>query len=411
MNAFTFNKSLSLILVVYIGLGLSVLWTHPRLGWGQSEPPTRYTVQPGDTLSHISLRFYQDASRWRDIYQANQERIRNPKVLEVGWELTIPRLDAPLDSEPTVPDTEPEATKTELEVAEVEPMPPSMPKPAAPPVTPPPSVREPSQAPPQAVSPPLSLGAEKRILLVTGSDYPPFTGEALPQQGMLTDVVRQTFQAMGYDAGFEFWGWKHGLQAAQQGRFAGTFPHFINRQHLAHFFYSKPLFRLLIRGFVSKEKPFQFEKLRDLHDRVVCRPEGHDLHDLQPLLVKKRITLKTPKRIGACFDLLMQGKVDVVSVNEFAGQGVLHEAGLTERVCMLDNVISVDTVHLLFSKRIPQSEGLMKQFDKALARLEANGTIKEINSQHLKHYYDRFGIPPAYCSGGSTPDSPLTQRR
>jgi polar amino acid transport system substrate-binding protein len=239
---------------------------------------------------------------------------------------------------------------------------------------------------------------------------PPFTGEDLPQQGMLTEIVRLTFQSMGYEVEFVFWEREAGFKAAQEGRFAGTFPQFIHWEHLTHFFYSKPLFRLLIRGFVDKQKPFRFERLGDFNGHVVCRPDGQDLYDLQPLLVKRLITLETPKTVGTCFDLLMQGRVDVVSVNEFAGQEALHQAGLTDRVCMLDKEVSTDTVHLLFPKRMPQSEALMNQFDQALTRLEADSALKDVQSRHLKHYYDAFGVPPAYCSGRSSPNVPLTQR-
>jgi hypothetical protein len=78
---------------------------------------------------------------------------------------------------------------------------------------------------------------------------------------------------------------------------------------------------------------------------------------------------------------------------------------------MLDKVVSTDTVHLLFSKRIPQSEALMNQFDQALTRLEADRALKDVQARHLKHYYDQFGIPPAYCSGSPSSHVPLTQRR
>ncbi len=405
MNAYAL-KNQALSSIVYGLMVWGLLWTHPSLGWGQANVPARYTVQPGDTLSHIALRVYGDGARWREIYEANKARIRNPKLLEVGWELTIPNRGGVAAREPDA--TPSQAAKTELEVAEVEPIPPATPE----------SVRLPSAEseplvalPPPSPSTAKSQGGHRRITLVTGRDDPPFTGEKLPQQGMLTDVVRTTFEAMGYDIGIEFRGEKHGLKAAREGRFAGVFPHFINREHLTHFFYSKPLFELLIRGFVDRKKTFRFERIQDLNGRVVCRPDGHDLYDLQPLLVKRRITLKTPKAIGTCFDWLTQGKVDVVSVNEFAGQQSLHEAGLTKRVCMLDKAVSIDTVHLLFPKQIPQSEGLMKQFDQALTRLEANGALQSINTRHLQHYYDRSGMPPAYCSGKPKSDSPLTQRR
>lgn len=391
MDVCTF-KSWSLISFVYLLLGLGLLGAYPRLGWGQSGTPRRYTVQPGETLSHIALKLYKDASRWREIYEANKEQIRNPKELGVGWKLVIPNRAARPAPEPTVTKTQPEATQAELEVATVEPLPPAV-------------------VPPLRSSSPQLGGADKRITLIAAGEHPPFTGEDLPQQGMLTEVVRTAFASMGYEVEFAFWEGQRGFKAAQEGRFAGTFPHFIHREHLTHFFYSKPLFRLLIRGFVDREQPFRFERLRDLSGRVVCRPAGHDLYDLQPLLVKQHITLKTPKTTGDCFDLLMQGKVDVVSVNEFAGQEEVHEAGLRDRVCMLDKEVAIDTVHLLFPKRIPQSEGLMKQFDQTLTRLEAKGALKDINARHLQHYYDQFGMPPAYCFGNPKSDSPLTQRR
>lgn len=400
MNAYAF-KGRSLIFLVSISMALSLLWGVPLTGLAQSDEPVRYKVRPGDSLSIIAARLYKDASRWGEIYRANKDRIRDPKILRVGWELIIPNLPAP-----------PEAAKSELAVTEAEPMPSSAPEPppsaAVPPpeptlppvpALPPAAADTPAPDAPPTASPALPEGADLRLTFVTGSEYPPFTGEELPQQGMLTEIVHTAFESMGYDVGFEFWGWKHGFKAAQEGRFAGTFPHFIDRAHLTHFFYSKPLFQMLIRGFVHARKPFPFKRIEDLGGRVVCQPDGHDLFDLQPLLLKKRIKLKTPKTIEACFKMLMQGKADVVSVSEFAGQGVLHEAGLTESVCMLDKVVSVDTVHLLFPKQVAQSEMRMKEFDRALSRLEASGILKDINSRHLKQYYDRFGVPPAYCSG------------
>ena len=50
-----------------------------------------YTVRAGDTLSHIAVRFYKDASRWPDIHEANFDVIgQDPARLKVGMKLTIP---------------------------------------------------------------------------------------------------------------------------------------------------------------------------------------------------------------------------------------------------------------------------------------------------------------------------------
>ena len=55
-----------------------------------SNAPRTYTVQPGDTLSAISKRFYGTPSRWIDIYQANRDRLSSENALRVGQEIRIP---------------------------------------------------------------------------------------------------------------------------------------------------------------------------------------------------------------------------------------------------------------------------------------------------------------------------------
>ncbi|MBN1937064.1 MAG: LysM peptidoglycan-binding domain-containing protein [Anaerolineae bacterium] len=56
----------------------------------QEKPVRTYVIQPGDTLSKIAQAMYGDASRWKEIHQANQDVIANPNVIQVGVTLTIP---------------------------------------------------------------------------------------------------------------------------------------------------------------------------------------------------------------------------------------------------------------------------------------------------------------------------------
>ena len=51
-----------------------------------------YTVVKGDTLSSIAKKLYGNASKWRVIYNANLDLIKNPNIVRVGWVLVIPDL-------------------------------------------------------------------------------------------------------------------------------------------------------------------------------------------------------------------------------------------------------------------------------------------------------------------------------
>ena len=49
-------------------------------------------MAPGDSLWAIAQKFYQDGSRYQDIFQANLDVISDPNRIYVGQILVIPSL-------------------------------------------------------------------------------------------------------------------------------------------------------------------------------------------------------------------------------------------------------------------------------------------------------------------------------
>ncbi|ADO10002.1 terminase [Pantoea vagans] len=49
-----------------------------------------YTVKSGDTLSAIAKQFYNDASKYMKIFEANKNILSNPDNIAPGQVLTIP---------------------------------------------------------------------------------------------------------------------------------------------------------------------------------------------------------------------------------------------------------------------------------------------------------------------------------
>lgn len=50
-----------------------------------------YTVQKGDTLSHVAQQFYGKASEWNRIFEANRDQLKNPDLIQPGQVLKIPQ--------------------------------------------------------------------------------------------------------------------------------------------------------------------------------------------------------------------------------------------------------------------------------------------------------------------------------
>ncbi|AOS44630.1 LysM domain/BON superfamily protein [Lacunisphaera limnophila] len=50
----------------------------------------QHVVRPGDTLSKLAQQYYNNRAKWRDIYAANRNVMRNEGDLKVGMQLKIP---------------------------------------------------------------------------------------------------------------------------------------------------------------------------------------------------------------------------------------------------------------------------------------------------------------------------------
>ena len=57
---------------------------------GTVAPMTSYVVAKGDSLSKIAQRAYGDGRKWRKIYEANKDIIKDPDLIYPGQSLRIP---------------------------------------------------------------------------------------------------------------------------------------------------------------------------------------------------------------------------------------------------------------------------------------------------------------------------------
>ncbi len=62
----------------------------PTTAPGTADQARTHTVAPGETLSDIAQRYYGTASRWREILEANRDKLARPERVRIGMVLRIP---------------------------------------------------------------------------------------------------------------------------------------------------------------------------------------------------------------------------------------------------------------------------------------------------------------------------------
>jgi polar amino acid transport system substrate-binding protein len=313
-----------------------------------------HTVAAGDTVFTIAQQYYADHTQWSVIYYGNQESLGGTLFdLTPGLQLRVPCIggdDAAADATP------------------------------------------------------LRLDGGAEMVLLTGSDFAPFTDRDWVGQGMVTELVNAALEEMPQPVTYEIaweddWA-RHPPLMLEQRQADMGFPWLKpdctetpGEGHCADFLFSDPLMEVLVMLFVRSDATFRFERDTDLHGRTLCRPEGYFRHDLdradRQWLTNGLVTLVEADSPDACFELLMLGQVDAVSVNEFLGLTKISELGLSGLVRPMDRPVSIEGLHVVIPKRHHRATAFLYRFNAGLASLRASARYDEIVSRHLGLFWEQ----------------------
>lgn len=221
--------------------------------------------------------------------------------------------------------------------------------------------------------------------LVTGNDYAPFTDETLPEGGMLTEVVQRAFAEAGQQHTVRFVAWKRGYDATVAGRYAATFPYVRTPEREPDVLFSAPLIEVRQLVFHNPAGGLVFRKPDDLRGRVACMPIGYALPpELQAMADHGQLKRESPRDLGACARMTASGRTDFFVIDEFAGRSSIVTAGLEKSVVAAETAYATVPQFLIVSRRHPDAERLLADFNAGLAKLKASGGYDAIVRRHVE---------------------------
>jgi len=223
--------------------------------------------------------------------------------------------------------------------------------------------------------------------LVTGTNYPPFTGPELPNGGLVTEIVNRVFSEIDPQRGFkvEFAPWTRGYQLSKEGQYLGTFPYIRTAEREELFHYSDPIVTGRERFFVRAGSGLVFTKNEDLFGKRICSPRGYDKTRFLEFVEANWIVIDEPTDLVDCFRLLAAGRTGLVPIIEEVGLYTVAQAPELDmdQFRILPRTLRTSTLHLIISKAIPGGETVISEFNAELAELRKAGVIEEIKARHL----------------------------
>lgn len=329
-----------------------------------------YTVQRGDSLSLIADGLYKNAGLWTAIQQNNIDKIgSNPNNISVGMKLNLLCLNGlPIGLE----------GGTEVVVG---------------------AAAAPIEAP--VITPGTGVRVE-RINLVTGDDYAPFTDRKLNKGGLLADLVQRAMEESAPAEGFAIhWvnDWDSHLGTLlEQGLVDMSFPwsrpnceENPEEYRCKTFLFSESMFEILELVYVDTTRPIKFDTDEDMIGKTLCRMSGYSTHELDQggrnWVKDGKIKLERPDGVDDCFNLLIEGKVDAVMIDEFAGKVVIKEMGMLDRIQPLPRPLGIVPLNVLIHKGNPRAEELLATINAGLEKLKASGEYQKIVGSHLAQFW------------------------
>ena len=223
----------------------------------------------------------------------------------------------------------------------------------------------------------------QEMRLVTGDAFPPFADRAYDGGGIVTEVVRRSFDAMGYQNVSVIWrSWLKGFEMTVEGRVDGTFPYAQTPSRKKLVLFSEPITNLSAYGWFAK-KHEKYDDNIDLLGKSLCLPLGHgELGHTGKLLASGQAKRVSPPDMKTCFKLLAAGRVDSVVSPVPEALNAMSEAGLSpDDFDHIGQSLSNMPLYFVVGVNHPSAQIIIKDFNAGLAVLRANGELEKILSQ------------------------------
>jgi polar amino acid transport system substrate-binding protein len=226
-------------------------------------------------------------------------------------------------------------------------------------------------------------GWAEEIRLVTG-EFAPYSGESLPNGGVMTELVSGIFQQLGYPVSVAYLPWKRGYQKTLSGTFSATFPYSFNPERAREMHYSAPLRSSPVHLFVHVAAPPSATTAEALQGLRLCTALGYNLFPpIAEALKRQLIELITVREMDSCVRMMENRRADAIFLSAAAGWHLIErEAGSRRNYRMLATPIHTVREYLLVSKRYPRGAELIERFNAELARQIDSGRYRQLMDKH-----------------------------
>lgn len=217
-----------------------------------------------------------------------------------------------------------------------------------------------------------------KTLVLGAEEWYPYISPELEDKGFTGRVIKEAFALSQVNVELRFMPWARALKMAQEGSIDGTFLWYKTPEREPFFYFSEqPLAEMTVVFFHLKKFDFTWKTFDDLKKYRIGAAIGYHISDQFDEYAKAgKINVKRIKSDTQILKMLIRNRLDLFPQDILVGYGQIYKTFPRHIAMLFTNSAKPLTsrpAYLLLSKQSPDSQELIKLFDKGLHTLKQNG--------------------------------------
>ncbi len=223
---------------------------------------------------------------------------------------------------------------------------------------------------------------EKHIILANETSWPPHYGKELKNGGYTTEIISAAMAKVGYKVSIKWLSWNRAVALASKGIYDGLGACFYNQKRAKLFAYTDSLGKTETVFFKLKNKNIKFTSLEQLKGYKIGTAKGYGYP--QKFSDASYLTKIDAPKIEFNIRKLLNARIDLVIGSKKVTQHLLNTNYPVDKnkIEIIQPPLEMMPLYVAFSKKSTGYEQKVKDFNRGLKLIKADGSYAKILKKH-----------------------------
>ena len=226
------------------------------------------------------------------------------------------------------------------------------------------------------------LANDKTIVLANETSWAPHYGQELKNGGYTTEIISEAMKRVGYKVEIKWLPWNRAVNLATKGVYDGLGACYYNENRAKNFAFTDMISDTQTVFFKLKTKNIKYSSLKDLKPYKIGTAKGYG-YPKKFTDASYLNTIDAPK-LEFNIKKLIHNRIDLVIGSRKVTQHLLNTKypKNKEQIEILEPAVDEMPLYVAFSKNKLGYKQKVKDFNKGLALIKADGTFDTILTKH-----------------------------